>query len=84
MMKTREEYLELISARGDRYGGSGGLYDLLEWSVRNGPIATCPCVSFRFSVLIIPDFASRFLLPVFTASRGKAPAGAPDAPSSGS
>ena len=34
MMKTREEYLELISARGDRYGGSGGLYDLLEWSGR--------------------------------------------------
>ena len=30
-MKTINEYLEAISNRGDEYGGSGGILDLLYW-----------------------------------------------------
>ena len=30
-MKTLNEYLNAISKRGDRYGGNGGVLDLLLW-----------------------------------------------------
>jgi len=30
-MDKKQEYLNLISARGDAYGGHGGLFDLLMW-----------------------------------------------------
>lgn len=30
-MRSKEEYLMAISARGDHYGGHGGVLDLLQW-----------------------------------------------------
>ena len=35
-MLRKEEYLRLISARGDCYGGNGGVLDLLNWCGKLG------------------------------------------------
>ena len=34
-MENKDYYIQLISARGDRYGGHGGVLDLLLWCSKN-------------------------------------------------
>ena len=35
-METLTQYIPAISARGDTYGGHGGILDLLSWSGKQG------------------------------------------------